>query len=53
MHGWIRDVVNVQRQRPDGNANHRFGMVEELDRLDVQRKVLVSFVEEEMNGVLR
>ena len=41
--------VNVQPQRANGDANHRFAMIEEFDRFDVERKMAFALVKEEVN----
>lgn len=39
-HGLLFDTVDVESEGPDGDANHALAVVEELDRLRVQRKVV-------------
>ena len=38
---------DVERQRSDGDADHRLWMIEELDGFDVQREIIVSLQREE------
>lgn len=50
-HRPLLHLEHVQRQRSDGDAHHFLVVIEELDRLRVERKVVRVLVEEEVNGV--
>ena len=39
-HGLVVDPVDVEGQGPDGDPDHALAVVEELDRLRVQREVV-------------
>lgn len=51
QHAAVVHLVHVQRDRAHRDAHHRLRVVEELDRLRVQRKVIGVLVVEEVNGV--
>ena len=44
---------DVERQRSHGNANHCLLMIEELDRFDVQREIIVSLQREKNRAMER
>ena len=47
----VLDLVHVEAERPDGDPDHALAVIEELDRLCVEREVIIVFIVEEVNRV--
>ena len=48
----VLDLVHVEAERSDGDPHHALAVVEELDRLRVEREVVVVLIIEEVYCVL-